>query len=116
MVIYEVSDASRQSFSIAYIRHTYQTPIRKYLNLGSRSAKICKRENPSRDKLATWTREARAKSMLVIRIVQLQFLFLCIFLVCESIAGTKNGPFWFALVAITLVALTVAGKIVRRSR
>jgi hypothetical protein len=54
--------------------------------------------------------------MLVIRIVQLQFLFLCIFLVCESIAGPKNGPFWFALVAVTFVALTIAGTIARRSR
>jgi hypothetical protein len=54
--------------------------------------------------------------MLVVRIIQLQFFFLCIFLVCESIAGPKNGPFWFALVAVTLVALTIAGTITRRSR
>ena len=52
----------------------------------------------------------------VVRIVQLQFLLLCIFLVCNWIAGPKNAVFWFALVTVTLLALTVAGKIVRRSR
>ena len=55
------------------------TPVRNHLNLGSPRERICEARNRSRDDLPTWTREARAKSMLVIRIIQLQFLFLCSF-------------------------------------
>ncbi len=53
---------------------------------------------------------------IAVRIVQLQFLLLCIFLVCYSIAGAQKAPFWFALVSVTLLALTVAGKIAQRRR
>ncbi len=50
---------------------------------------------------------------IVVRIAQVQFFLLIVFLICNSIAGEKNGPLWFAIVALTLLALTVAGLIVR---
>jgi hypothetical protein len=52
----------------------------------------------------------------IVRIVQAQILLLCIFLLCSWIAGPQKAVFWFALVALTLLALTVTGRIVRRSR
>jgi hypothetical protein len=51
---------------------------------------------------------------IIIRIWQMQFGLLIVFLFCYSIAGPKNGPTWFALIAVTLLALTVAGMIIRR--
>ena len=50
------------------------------------------------------------------RIIQLQFLLLFIFLVCESVAGAEKAPFWFGLVSLTLLALTVTGMISQRRR
>ncbi len=59
--------------------------------------------------------EVRAWAMfrIIVRIVQVQFLLLIVFLLCNSIAGPKNGPLWFAIVALTLLALTVGGMIIR---
>jgi hypothetical protein len=51
---------------------------------------------------------------IVIRIWQVQFILLIIFLFCLSIAGPTNGPTWFALIAVTLLALTIAGMITRK--
>jgi LPXTG-motif cell wall-anchored protein len=39
-----------------------------------------------------------------------------LFLFCYYLAGPKNGPTWFALIAVTLLALTVAGMIIRRKQ
>ncbi len=50
---------------------------------------------------------------IIVRSVQVQFLLLIVFLVCNSIAGPTKGPLWFAIVALTLLALTVAGLIIR---
>jgi hypothetical protein len=51
---------------------------------------------------------------IIVRIWQVQFILLIIFLFCYSIAGPKNGPTWFAVLAVTLLALTVAGMITRK--
>ena len=51
---------------------------------------------------------------IIVRIVQAQVLLLIVFLLCNSIAGPKDGPLWFAIVALTLLALTVTGLILRR--
>ncbi len=50
---------------------------------------------------------------MIVRIVQVQFLLLIVFLICNSVAGPTKGPLWFAIVALTLLALTVAGLIIR---
>ncbi len=52
--------------------------------------------------------------MMISRLLQIQFLLLFVFVLCWSIAGAKDGPFWFTLVALTLGALTVAGMIAQR--
>jgi uncharacterized membrane protein YdbT with pleckstrin-like domain len=51
---------------------------------------------------------------IIVRIAQAQVLLLIVFLLCNSIAGSKNGPLWFAIVALTLLAVTVTGMIIRR--
>ncbi len=53
---------------------------------------------------------------LLLGLFQVQFLFLLLFLLCSSIAGEKDAPFWFALVCLTMLALTFAGAIARRGR
>jgi hypothetical protein len=55
-------------------------------------------------------------AMIIIRIIQLQFLLLVIFLVCNSVAGEKAAPFWFALTALIIGALFLFGKIVQSRR
>ncbi len=50
---------------------------------------------------------------IIVRIVQVQFLLLIVFLICNSIAGPKNGPLYFAIVALTMLAVTVAGTVIR---
>jgi hypothetical protein len=50
-------------------------------------------------------------AMVIIRIIQVQFLLLLVFLLCTSIAGEKEGVFWFALTSLALGALFLAGKI-----
>jgi hypothetical protein len=49
-------------------------------------------------------------------IFQLYFFGFFLFLLCCSIAGQEKGAFWFALIAVTLLILTIVGKIVQRSR
>jgi len=53
---------------------------------------------------------------IIIRIVQLQFFLLCIFIACCLVAGEQKAPFWFVLVSLTLLALTVTGMISQRRR
>ena len=53
---------------------------------------------------------------ILLRIYQVQFLFLLIFVACSLIAGEKNAPFWFVLITLSLTALTVGGAIARRGR
>lgn len=53
---------------------------------------------------------------LIVRIVQIQFACLIILLLCNGIAGPQKAPFWFALITVTILVLTVAGKVARRSR
>jgi len=50
---------------------------------------------------------------MIVRIMQVQFLLLIVFLFCNAIAGQKNGPLWFAIAALTLVALTITGIMLR---
>ena len=54
--------------------------------------------------------------MIIIRIIQLQFLLLVIFLVCNSVAGEKAAPFWFTLTALIIGALFLLGKIAQSRR
>ena len=51
---------------------------------------------------------------IIIRIWQVQFGLLMLFLFCYYLAGPSKGPTWFALLAVTLLVLTVAGMIFRR--
>ena len=55
-------------------------------------------------------------AMTIIRIIQLQFLLLLVFLVCYSVGGEKDGPFWFTLTALIMGALFLAGKIAHSRR
>ena len=55
-------------------------------------------------------------AMIIVRIIQLQFLLLVVFLVCNSLAGEKEGPFWFTLTALIIGTLFLAGKIVQSRR
>jgi hypothetical protein len=54
--------------------------------------------------------------MIIIRIIQLQFLLLVVFLVCMSVAGEKEGPFWFTLTALIMGGLFLFGKIAQSRR
>jgi LPXTG-motif cell wall-anchored protein len=51
---------------------------------------------------------------IIVRIWQVQFGLLMLFLFCYYIAGPGNGPMWFSLIAVTILALTLAGMIIRR--
>lgn len=53
---------------------------------------------------------------MIIRILQLQFLLLCLFLICQAFAGAKNTVFWFALISLLIMTLSVIGEISRRSK
>lgn len=37
-------------------------------------------------------------------------------LVCYSVAGSQNTVFWFALVSLTIMTLSIIGEISRRSK
>jgi hypothetical protein len=50
---------------------------------------------------------------IIVRIIQLQFLLLCAFILCNWIAGPKDAVLWFAIVSLTLVAFAVYGAIIR---
>jgi hypothetical protein len=54
--------------------------------------------------------------MIIIRIIQLQFLFLVVFLVSVSVAGEKAAQFWFTLTALIIGALFLFGKIAQSRR
>jgi LPXTG-motif cell wall-anchored protein len=51
---------------------------------------------------------------IIIRIWQVQFCLLILFLFCYYLAGPRNGSTWFALIAVTILALSIAGMIIRR--
>ncbi len=53
---------------------------------------------------------------LLLGLFQIQFVFLLVFLLCAGIAGEEDAPFWFALVCLTMLALTFAWAIARRGR
>jgi hypothetical protein len=53
---------------------------------------------------------------LIFRIVQVQFVCLIILLLCNGIAGRQNAAFWYALITVTILVLTVAARIARRLR
>jgi hypothetical protein len=58
----------------------------------------------------------RVKSMLLkvaIRVVQLQFLALCVYLICEWIAGPKDAVLWFVIVSLALLMVSVCGMVTR---
>jgi hypothetical protein len=65
----------------------------------------------SRDDSPDW----RVKDMLrlVVRVIQLQFFPLCIYILCNRVAGPKNAVRWFAFVSLTLLGFAVFGMIVR---
>jgi hypothetical protein len=50
----------------------------------------------------------------IVRIFQLYSFAFFLFLLCCSIAGQEKGVFWFTLIAVTLLILTVVGKIAQR--
>ena len=55
-------------------------------------------------------------AMILVRTVQLLFLLLLIFLVCNSVVGEKEGPFWFTLTVLVMSGLFLARKIARSRR
>ena len=57
----------------------------------------------------------RVKGMLrlVVRIIQLQFFLVCVYILCNWIAGPKNAVPWFAFVSLTLLGLVVFGMTIR---
>jgi hypothetical protein len=50
---------------------------------------------------------------IIIRIWQLQFGLLMLFLFCYNLAGPQDGLTWCVSIAVTLLILTVAVKIIR---
>jgi ABC-type multidrug transport system permease subunit len=50
---------------------------------------------------------------LVVRIVQLQFFLLFVYILCNWIAGPKNAVPWFVFVSLTLLGLVAYGMIIR---
>lgn len=57
--------------------------------------------------------ERRMLLRVVIRVIQLQFLALCVYLLCEWIAGPKDAVLWFVTVSLALMMLSVCGMITR---
>ena len=53
---------------------------------------------------------------IIFKIIGLQFACFCLLLLCCMIAGQEKGVFWFVLITMTLLMLTVVGKIVQRLR
>ncbi len=53
---------------------------------------------------------------LVVWYVRIAIVLLMVLILCNQIAGPKNAPFWFSLISLTLLALTITGLILRRSR
>ncbi len=58
----------------------------------------------------------RGMLRLVVRIIQLQVFLVCVYILCNWIAGPKNAVSWFAFVSLTLLGLVVFGMIMRRRR
>jgi hypothetical protein len=54
--------------------------------------------------------------MIIARIIQLQFLLLIVLLVCISVAGEKDAPFWYCVIILVLGTLGLARKIARSRR
>ena len=52
---------------------------------------------------------------IIVRIFQIYVLGFFLFLLCSAIAGQEKGVFWFVLISVTLLILTVVGKIAHRS-
>ncbi len=50
---------------------------------------------------------------LVARIIQLQFLALCVYILCDWIAGPKNAVLWFVTISLALPELVVSGIVLR---
>ena len=53
---------------------------------------------------------------LAIRVVQLQFLALCVYLLCEGIAGPKDAVLWFVVVSLVLLMVSVCRMVTRYRR
>ncbi len=53
---------------------------------------------------------------LIVRIMQVQFLFLCVLLICNGIAVSENAVFWYVLITLMMLVLTVGYRIARKSR
>lgn len=53
---------------------------------------------------------------IIVRIFQIYILGFFLFLLCSAIAGQEKGVFWFVLITVTLLILTMVGKIVHRLR
>ena len=61
----------------------------------------------------------RVKSMLLkvaIRVVQLQFLAVCVYLLCEGIAGPKDAVLWFVTISLALLTLSICRMVTRYRR
>jgi hypothetical protein len=53
---------------------------------------------------------------VAIRVVQLQFLALCVYLLCEGIAGPKDAVLWFVVVSLVLLMVSVCRMVTRYRR
>ena len=51
---------------------------------------------------------------IIAKIFRLYFFGFLLFVLCSLIAGQEKGAFWFVLIAVTLLILTIVGKIVQR--
>ena len=49
---------------------------------------------------------------IVARVIQLHFFCLCVYILCDWIAGPKNAVPFFAFVSLTLLGLMVCGMII----
>jgi hypothetical protein len=50
---------------------------------------------------------------VIARVIQLQFLALCVYILCNWVAGPKDAVLWFVAISLTLLALTIYGSLIR---
>jgi hypothetical protein len=53
---------------------------------------------------------------LAARIIQLQFVAVCIYILCDWLAGSNNAILWFVTVSLILFGLTVCGMATRHRK
>ncbi len=51
---------------------------------------------------------------VIIRIIQLQFLALCVFVICNLFAGPEKAALWFVITSLTLLGIYICGLVIQK--